>query len=164
MKNLFPIALFLLFPVLATASDATPDKVIRLSEPVSVTETHETFGAAMPDSGDTLTLAELVHNSDQHMGQDVIVKTEIVKVCQKKGCFFIAREGEAVARVTFADYGFFIPTNSAGKMVTLAGVFGSETLTREKAEHLADDLGEPDIALAPLQYTIVASSISIPKS
>ena len=170
MRKLAPILVLLFAPALVAAdgpdmtSDASQSEVIRLSEPVSVTDTHEVFGAAMPTSGETLKLAELVENSEQHLGNEVIVNTEIVKVCQKKGCFFVAREGDAVARVTFTDYGFFIPTDSGGKVVTLAGTFGREKLTKEKAKHLAADLGEPVADSEPLQYTIVASSVRIPKS
>ena len=170
MRKLAPILALLFVPALAAAdgpdmtSDASQSKVIRLSEPVSVTDTHEVFGASMPTSGETLKLADLIENSEQHLGNEVIVNAEIVKVCQKKGCFFIAREGEAVARVTFTDYGFFVPTDSGGKVVTLAGTFGRETLTKEKAEHLAADLGEPVADSDALQYTIVASSVRIPKS
>ena len=170
MKTL-PLLLTMMFiPLVAAASgndtsaSDSQDSVIRLSEPVSVTETHETYGSSMPSSEHALTLAELVGNSEQHIGTEVVVSTQIVKVCQKKGCFFIARDGDAVARVTFKDYGFFIPTDSDGKTVTLMGTFSHETVTQKQSEHIASDLGEPVVNLDPLQYTIVASSVRLPKS
>lgn len=170
MKTRFSILTMLFIPVMAVAGgpDAAGDRsentVIRLSEPVSVTETHEVFGASMPSSEHTLTLAELIDNREQHLGAEVVISTQIVKVCQKKGCFFIARDGDAAARVTFRDYAFFIPTDSGGKVVTLAGTFSRETLTQKQSEHLASDLGEPVAYADLLQYAIVASSVRIPKS
>ena len=169
MRLLASILFALSIPVMgvATGSDTTDgasqNTVIRLSEPIFVTETHEVFGASMPASKHAMTLAELIENSQRHLGTEVVISTEIVKVCQKKGCFFIARDGDAIARVTFLDYGFFIPTDAGGKMVTLAGTFNREILTQTQSEHLASDLGEPVAKGDPLKFVIVASSVSIPK-
>lgn len=140
--------------------------VIRLSEPVEVTESHEVFGAPMQESGTALRLAELVNDSDRYLDSDVVVKTRIAKVCQKKGCFFVAQEGDAVARVTFKDYGFFIPTDAGGKEVTLAGVFKRRELSESRAQHYQDDLGETrrEASAAAVEYQIVATSVRIPRS
>jgi hypothetical protein len=170
MKIFAAILTVLFIPMKAVASEhdasgkMAQSPVIRLSEPVAVTASEEVFGAPFPASKHAMTLTELVNNSEQHLGSEVVVNTEIVKVCQKKGCFFIAREGDAVARVTFLDYGFFIPTDAGGKRVTLAGTFSRQTLTDNQAEHMASDLGEPVSVTDPLQYAIVASSVRIPKS
>lgn len=149
--------------VLAPAADSRGEEVIRLSEPVTVTESYEEFGAPLTESGPTLTLSQVVAEGDRHLGTPVLLRTEVSKVCQKKGCFFIARDGDTVARVTFRDYEFFIPTDSGGKEVTLAGVFERRTLSAEQAAHLAADLGDPDAEFAPFEYHIVASAIRIPR-
>jgi hypothetical protein len=141
-------------------------KVIRLSEPVEVTATHEVFGSALDESGEPVSLGALVANSDRYLDQEVLVETRINKVCQKKGCFFIAQDGADYARVSFKDYGFFIPTDSAGKTVLLRGVFLRREIDREQAEHYAADLGDTRAreAAASVEYQIVASAISIPKA
>ena len=140
--------------------------VIRLSEPVEATDSYEVFGAPMEESGRALRLAELVSDSDHYLDSEVVVKTRIAKVCQKKGCFFVAQEGDAVARVTFQDYGFFIPTDAGGKEVTLAGVFTRRELTESRAQHYQDDLGETrsEAPLNTVEYQIVATSVRIPRS
>ena len=156
------LAAFLAVSPAALAEDA---EVIRLSEPVQATDTHEVFGAPLPESGEVLEVAELVQNSDKYQGQDVLVETRIAKVCQKKGCFFVAQHEADTVRVTFKDYGFFIPTDSGGKTVRLAGTFSREPLSQEEADHYAEDLGEKAPAQAPeFQYAIVATGIAIPKS
>lgn len=138
--------------------------VIRLSEPIEVTESYEVFGVPLVATGPELGLQELISNSDRYLDRDVLVSTRIAKVCQKKGCFFVAQEGDAIARVTFKDYGFFIPTDSGGKTVTLAGTFARSELSAEKANHYRKDLGEEPgkKAAATMEYQIVATSVRIP--
>ena len=138
------------------------DEAIRLSEPVSATDTHEVFGAPLPE-GTPISLETALADAEHTLGRPIVVETEIVEVCQKKGCFFIARSGDATARVTFADYAFFIPTDAGGKQVTLSGTLTREAVDEAKAKHLAEDLGRPGTALDPFEYAIVATSVRIPK-
>jgi len=153
-----------LFCLLASAPvSAGETEVIRLSEPVLVTDTHEVFGAPLPGGGEVLTIGELVENSEAFQDETVLVETRIARVCQKKGCFFVAQHGAESVRVTFADYGFFIPTDSGGKTVTLAGTFSRQPMDKAKAEHVAADLGEPPPDTVPaFEYAIVATSVAIP--
>lgn len=164
MKKTIAILLFCVLTGSA-ALFAGETEVIRLSEPVQVTETHEVFGSPLPESGDVLGIAELVENSGTYEGKDVLVETRIAKVCQKKGCFFVAQHEADTVRVTFEDYGFFIPTDSGGKTVMLAGTFSRKPLSREQAEHYAADAGEAMPESPPeFEYAILATGVSIPKS
>jgi hypothetical protein len=141
------------------------DEVTRLSEPVAVTDTHEIFGSMLPDQGTPMRLGELINDSDKYQDQEVLLETRIAKVCQKKGCFFVATEGAATARVSFRDYGFFIPTDSGGKDVLLLGTFSRTSVSEEEAEHFATDLGETaNSRPEDFQYSIVASAVQIPRS
>lgn len=140
--------------------------VIRLSEPVYETEEYEVFGADADQDQfqPAATLSEIIE-SDQSDGQ-VALKTTVAQVCQKKGCFFIAQDDHYTARVTFRDYGFFIPTDSQGKQVVLLGDFSVETLSEEQAKHYAEDAGDhPDSVTGEQEeYSVVATSIMVPKS
>ena len=143
---------------------AAESEVIRLSEPVEVTTTHEYFGGMLPESGAPLSLTDLMQDNEKYLDQEVLVATRIAKVCQKKGCFFVAQEGPSTARVTFKDYGFFIPTDSGGKDVVLAGTFSRKSVSKEQAEHYAADLGEKAAAEPEkFEYSIVASAIKVPR-
>ena len=159
MRMIVLFCLFVAAPLLADDGS-----VIRLSEPVQVTDTHEIFGAELPAETETISLSQLIRQSETIFGQDVMVETEIAQVCQKKGCFFIARDGDAVARVRFKDYGFFIPTDASGKTVVLAGTLSKVELTPEQAAHFAEDLGQPaPPADEPVfEYQITATSVQIP--
>lgn len=150
---------------LASAVPAA-DEVVRLSAPVKETETHEDFGTELPESQPLTSLGAAISKLDDLAGQPVLIETEIQQVCQKKGCFFIARDGDAVARVRFQDYGFFIPTDSAGKTVKLSGTLERVELSAEQAAHFSEDLGQEAGAdrMADFEYQIMATSVRIPKA
>lgn len=139
-------------------------KVIRLSEPVAVTATHETFGAVMPDAADPVPLATLVAQHDDYAGKRVVIAARVSEVCQTKGCFFIAQDGTTTVRVSFEDYRFFVPTDISGRQVTLLGKLQQVELSAEQAAHFEEDLGSADARVAPgPQFEIVASAVRVPK-
>jgi len=157
----------LTFLVIGTAPVlfAEDNAVTRLSEPVEVTATHEIFGSTLPEAGAPLSLGDLMKDKQTYLDQEVMVETRIAKVCQKKGCFFVAQEGPSTARVSFKDYGFFIPTDSGGKNVVLLGTFSRKSISEEQAEHYAADLGETAAPKPEMfEYSIVASAVKIPRN
>ena len=139
--------------------------VVRLSEPVEVTDTHETFGAVISTPADPISLSTLVQNHEDYEGSSVVVETRVSQVCQKKGCFFIAQDGDTTVRVAFKDYGFFVPTDISGRRVTLVGELKRVELSEEQAAHLEEDLQSAEVNVAPgPQFEIVASVVRVPKS
>jgi hypothetical protein len=170
--NRYRFLTLLAFATLAWAAlgFASDGQVTRLAEPVAVSATHEVFGAELPDAATPLSLGELLEHADQYQDQQVLLETRIAKVCQKKGCFFVATEGAAVARVSFKNYGFFIPTDAGGKDVLLLGTISRKDVSREEAEHYAQDLGETGqgetgaASTARFEYSIVATAVKIPRS
>lgn len=163
MKTLF-IAVAAMF--ISNGLFAQDAEAIRLSEPVQQTEKYEVFGAPIEKWDSALTLSELVDSSDRYKGKVITIETEISEVCEKKGCFFVANAGSESARITFKDYGFFIPTDSKGKTVKLIGSFEVKELTEEEAKHYAEDAGQdPDKITGPQkEYSIIATSVLVPKS
>lgn len=139
--------------------------VVRLSEPVEVTDTHETFGAVMSDTVDPISLSRLVENHANYEGLSVVVNARVSKICRKKGCFFIAQDGPTTVRVAFKDYGFFVPTDISGRHVTLVGELKRVELTEEQAAHYKSDLGSADVNVAPgPQFEIVATAVRVPRN
>ncbi len=156
-------AILLLATQFAWAGDEP--KVIRLSEPVAVTDTHETFGAVMPETVEPMALSALIAQHEDHTGASIAVAARVSQVCQKKGCFFIAKDGDTTVRVSFKDYSFFVPTDISGRDVTLVGELRQVELTEEQAAHLEDDMGSDDALVTPgPQFEIVASAVRIPRS
>ena len=143
----------------------TAQEVRRLSEPVASTADHETFGALLPEGVEATSLASVMDSPEDHLGTTVVVNTRVDKVCQKKGCFFIAQDGDYMVRVSFQDYSFFVPTDSGGKQVTLAGELIPRDLTEQEIAHYRADLGGAAGTMeAGLVYEIVATSVQVPRS
>jgi len=71
---------------------------------------------------------------------DTIVTVEgtVTKVCQMKGCWMeLVPEGARHGvRVTFEDYAFFVPTDSAGRRARLEGRFETNVFSKDDADHL----------------------------
>lgn len=151
------ITFCLLFAVAAGA------EVIRLSEPVAVTDDAEVFGAPLDADANPTSLEALLDSPLDYLGTPVRIEAKISQVCQKKGCFMIATSGKDAVRISFKDYAFFVPTDTGGKTVTLTGVLVERTLSEEKAAHFREDAGS-DAIQAGKAYEIVADSVSIPRS
>jgi hypothetical protein len=160
------LAAVLSLAAFAAAAPALADGATRLSEPVQVGDGYEVFGAPVGDVSEAQRLAQIVAAGEQYAGQEVHAKATVSQVCRKKGCFLVAQDGDAVARVTFVDYSFFVPTDSGGKDVTIVGVFNRKTISEAQARHFAEDAGEdPAKVTGPRdEYSIVATSVVIPTS
>ena len=156
-------AIALVFAVTASVHATEMQEVVRLSEPVEQTADAETFGALLDRSVPEVTLTQIASDGAAYVGESVRVAARVSQVCRKKGCFCIAREGDAVVRVSFKDYGFFVPTDISGKRVTLVGEVVAKEVTTEEAEHFAEDLGNSGPAPQPgSTYEIVATSVRVP--
>lgn len=142
---------------------AADDDVVRLSEPVAVTDDAEIFGAPLNAEATPVSLGTLLERPAEFVGETVRVEAQISQVCQKKGCFMIATSGEGAMRIAFKDYAFFVPTDTGGKTVTFTGTVIARELTEEQAAHLRADAGSDDIEAGPV-YEIVADAVSVPKS
>jgi hypothetical protein len=151
------------FALLATAVFAQ-QQAIRLSDPVNVTEHYEEFGTSLPDDPKPVTLAALFADAESALGNNSVVETRVSKVCQKKGCFFIAQDGDVVVRVSFRDYAFFVPTDISGRTVMLSGTLVRRDVSDEQAAHFAADLGvEKTPVSAGVVYEIIADGVRVPK-
>lgn len=77
---------------------------------------------------------------------DTKVKGTVVDVCVKKGCWMSLELGNGeMMRVTFKDYGFFVPTDKekiVGKEVIVQGTAKFETVSVADQKHYAEDGGE----------------------
>lgn len=84
-----------------------------------------------------VTLTELLAKPQAHEGKTVRVEGQVRKACQKKGCWMELAEGQkgAGVRVTFKDYGFFVPLDSAGSSARVEGLVKVSELSEDMAKH-----------------------------
>ena len=156
------LTLGLISGLLLCSAVGLADTVVRLSEPVAQDAHSEVFGRSGLLDGSALSLDTLMNAPEDYLGESVVLQTRIGKVCQKKGCFFIAQAGPTAVRVSFRDYGFFIPTDSGNKTVTMAGELIAVERTPEQAEHFAQDMGGDSVPAGPV-YEFVADAVRIPR-
>lgn len=101
-------------------------------EPNGVAE----FGAKL-SSRPATSLADVLARPEQFADRPVLVEGHVKRACSRKGCWMeVATSSDTKApscRVTFEDYAFFVPTDSAGKN---ARVEGKVVVTHVKASHV----------------------------
>ncbi len=92
---------------------------------------------------------------------DVLVKSKVEAVCVVKGCWMALTDSGADVRVTFKDYGFFVPSNIIGKTVLVEGTLEKVVMSLEDTKHYVKDAGgDPATVTQPrTEYRIVASGV-----
>lgn len=93
-----------------------------------------------------LPLGALLDASAERAGTTVTVEGTVESVCPKKGCWMVLRDGDRTMRVTFKDYGFFVPMDIAGRRVCCEGVFSVEETPVDEARHYLEDAGRHEEA------------------
>ena len=104
--------------------------------------------------------------SKENLGKTIRLKARVIKVCKVKGCWMIIQSAKNSARVTFKDYGFFVPKNSSGKQVILEGIMTESIITEADARHYAEDDGKSKKEIEKIkgdqkEYSFVATSVTI---
>lgn len=71
-------------------------------------------------------------------GKTIAVEGKVRRACEKKGCWMelAATDKGPGVRVTFKDYGFFVPLDSAGATAKVEGTVKVAELSAENAKHL----------------------------
>jgi hypothetical protein len=59
--------------------------------------------------------------ADADEGATVRVEGKAETVCRNKGCWVTVRDGASSVHVTFEDYSFFVPKDSAGRKIAVEG-------------------------------------------
>lgn len=114
--------------VLAVASAAFAGDVVKRGAPIAA-------------DAKTVSLATVLENPDPYTKDAVVVEGVIQAACERKGCWMqiAPKAGEAGVRVTFKDYGFFIPLDAKGMQARAEGVAVVKTLSKEEADHLESE-------------------------
>jgi len=98
----------------------------------------ERFGAPLGE-GEAIPVERVLARPEAWAGREVRVEGLVRRACAKKGCWMEiggGTEGPG-CRVTFRDYGFFVPKDAAGARATLVGEVQVKTLSKARADHLA---------------------------
>ena len=118
-------------------------------------------GAAMP-------VARLLGAARTYTTTPVIVEGVITRSCTEKGCWMqVAPTADGSGmRVTFKDYGFFIPQSMVGRRARVEGVTKVTTHSKAAADHLIGE-GAPLVRNADgtaTEVQFVASGVELFKA
>lgn len=122
-----------------------------------------TYGAGVT-AGERSTLDAVM--KAKTFGRSIRITGSVTEVCKVKGCWMMLRDGKTQVRVTFKDYGFFMPKNLVGRKVALEGVLTEETLTEKDARHYAEDAGKSPKEIAAIigdqnEYSFEATGVVV---
>lgn len=81
------------------------------------------------------------------------------EVCKKKGCWMKVETASGdMMRVTFKDYGFFVPKDISGKELIMQGTAYKDTTSVEDLRHYAQDGGASEEEIAAITEPEVATT------
>jgi hypothetical protein len=88
-------------------------------------------------------LKQVLASPQAFAGKTVLVEGHVRKACSRKGCWMeLAESADPKApgcRVTFKDYGFFVPTDSAGSSALVQANVELSTIKARQVEHLEQE-------------------------
>lgn len=124
------------------------------------------YGALTNSSG--VETVEVMYTTLQNTGSyNGKVIGEIKEVCQSKGCWMTMElpDGNKM-RITFKDYGFFVPKRAVGYTAIIDGMASRTTTDVETLRHFAEDEGLPKeevekITAPKEEYTFEAEGVLI---
>jgi hypothetical protein len=110
-----------------------------------------TYGAKTTKKG-AVAVAALKQQLDEAQSFTGKVKGKITSVCTAKGCWMKLKQedGEDI-RITFKDYGFFMPQNIVGREVVLDGVAKMTVTSVADLQHYAEDAGKSKEEIAKIK-------------
>ena len=134
-------------PVISDPESAN-ENIATETEAASFGEQIDPDGAITP--AELLTQFEGRTESDGYRMQAKL-KTTINTCCKKKGCWMDVQLGNGEEmKVTFKDYGFFVPLDSDGKEVIMQGLAYLDTVSVEMLQHYAEDAGKTEEEIAAI--------------
>lgn len=136
MKKILFIA-GIVFVTSCGGSTQTSDTVVE--ENIEITK----HGDAITEEG-AISSSEFLAQFENKDSLDVKLTANIAEVCSSKGCWMkLDMENGKTMRVTFKDYGFFVPKDAAGKTAILQGVAKIDTTDVATLRHYAEDANAP---------------------
>jgi len=98
-------------------------------------------------------------------GQELTVRVTgtIDKVCQKKGCWMVVKDGDFQARVIMKDAAFTVPLDSTGKPAQVEGTLKVKVFSEAQAKHLAEDGGQDPSTVTgeKKEFLLTATAVEI---
>jgi hypothetical protein len=97
-------------------------------------------GAAVP-ARTPVAAAEVARTPTRWGSDTIVIEGTIEKVCQEMGCWLALTTASGLpgVRITTHAQNFFVPFSSAGMRARAVGVVRVRLLTKEQADHMAEE-------------------------
>lgn len=103
------------------------------------------YGKGVTLTTPPLSLAEALRQKEANQGKEIVVRAEVGQVCQAMGCWLTLKDPKdkkANVRVSFDNYSFFVPKDSAKRTAVVQGKLFDKELSAAEARHYAKDAGQ----------------------
>lgn len=152
MKRVY-LAMISAAVLMACAQPQTNEEVTEtVSEVVEDTTAAETniFGEEINADG-AVTVEQLLVMMTESDSVNVKVMATATDVCAKKGCWMkVALPDSSEMRITFKDYGFFVPKDITGKQIVFEGYAKRDITSIDDLRHFAEDAGKTPEEIAEI--------------
>ena len=126
----------------ACQNDPEASAKSQAAAPATPAPGYRLYGEALPGT-EALSLAKVLESPAAFKDKPVLLEGEVRRACSRKGCWMeLADSMEKNSpgfRVTFKDYGFFVPTDSAGAHARVHGVVQVETVKASHVQHMEEE-------------------------
>ena len=136
---------------------------------ISFGQKYDSFGEKIKANG-AISTTELVQKTAEKPSVEAKVSGVVESVCQVKGCWMkVKMDNGQTMRVTFKDYGFFVPKDIAGKTILFEGNAKTKTTSIEELRHYAEDAGKSKDEIAKItepktELAFEANGVLVPKN
>ena len=136
------LLLFALIGCNKARQPAEPDTRGSPAPDASALPPSKAFGAPL-GSSTKAALSDVLKAPEKFADKTVLVEGNVRQACTRKGCWMELSEGPGAAapgcRVTFKDYGFFVPTDSAGSKARVEAKVESKVVKPSMVTHLEEE-------------------------
>jgi hypothetical protein len=114
----------------------------------------KSYGKGVTLKQEPISLKEALAKKDELKDKEILLKAKVATVCQASGCWLTLKEGKTEVRVTFANYSFFVPKDSAAKEAVMQGKLFEKEITAAEARHYAQDAKMPKEEIAKITQPV----------
>ena len=164
------LALLPLLALVACNTSKEPAPAVKAEAPApaaSAATSRKLFGLPLGQSP-SVPLADVLKAPDKFAEQSVLVEGDVRRACTRKGCWMeLSQEVDPAApgcRVTFKDYGFFVPTDSAGSKARVEARVESKLLKPELVAHMESEgakFAQKDADGSAREVRLVATGVEL---
>ncbi len=141
MKPILTLLILVLF-VAACEKPAQDAEMMSVeTTEVSIPDGWDSFGEPI-NADNAVQISSVVDEFIMDEQKNFKISGTLVNVCQSKGCWTtLSTDDGRMIKITFADYGFFLPTDAAGREIIAEGVGFKKVTTVDEQRHHLEDAG-----------------------